>query len=108
MVVVVVAPNDGLCVTEILHTHFFGDIGKGSIPVVAKKLAGCLQRPGGFVPDIQVEVTVVVVIAPGGCLGGVMHVAQPCVKGDIRERAIAVVTQQGIRMSPALCEPCTA
>ena len=75
-IAIVIAPNYGFGITEILHACFCGNVCESAIAIVTKKLTGGIpQQFSGFVPDIQIDIPVIVVIPPGGCLGRIMHVA---------------------------------
>ena len=104
-VVVVVAEDDALDVLADLDPGGRGDVGEPAVAVVAVELAGRVEllprirRVVGIgtvlVADVEVEVAVVVGVAPGGGLRRTTMLGQPARgEGDVGEPPGAVVAQQ--------------
>ena len=105
---VVVAPDDGLGVGVLVNTGVGGHIGKGAVALVLKELAGGYKGVGGFVADVEVEVAIEIVVAPGGGLGWVVVLPQAGGKGRIEEGASTRIPQQRIGVLAVFAEPSPA
>ena len=70
-VVVVIAPSHAFDKANVVDAALGCDIGEGAVALVLVELAGVPLPSVGFVADIEVEVAVVVVVAPSSRVGRV-------------------------------------
>ena len=92
----------------VRHTGRLGHIRKRPVAVVSKELARGNEPPRRFIADIQIEVAVVVVVAPGCRLTRVVHLAEPRIERHIGEGPVTVVPQQGVGMPAEIAKPRTS
>ena len=92
----------------LVNTGVGGHIGEGAVALVLKELAGGYKGVGGFVADVEVEIAIEVVVAPGGGLGWVVVFPQAGCKGRVEEGAITRIPQQGIGVLTVFAEPSPA
>jgi hypothetical protein len=81
-----------------------GDVGEGSVAVVAEQLSRSFDVWIEFAADVEIQVAVVVEVRPGRGLRRAVGFAEPGLEGDVGERAVAVVVQQRVGM-PAVLPP---
>ena len=101
--------------SNVVHTHFLSDVSEGSVAVIAIEHVGpgipsgfeilvhcprAFQSPQMFVakvvPDIEIEVTIVIVIEPDGRVP-VTPVTHASRLGYVRESAVPVIVIENVR-----------
>ena len=90
-VAVVIAPGRALGEGLGVDAGRVGDVLEGAVPTVAEERGRAL-----FVADEEVEPAVVVVIGPDRGMGATDGAAEARLGGDVGERPVAVVAQQGV------------